>query len=59
MMIITLQVTIFNMVVISIVILTLIVFVFSFTSYIDNKPKSNKIRKWWSKYITDLDDNYN
>jgi hypothetical protein len=47
------------MVVISIVILTLIVFVFSFTSYIDNKPKSNKIRKWWSKYITDLDDNYN
>ncbi len=47
------------MVVTFIIMLTLIVFVFSFTSYIDNKPKSNKIRKWWSKHIVDLDSNYN
>ena len=53
------QVTIFNMITIFIVILSLISFVFLFTSYIDNKPKSNKIRKWWNKHITDLDNKYN
>lgn len=47
------------MVVTFIIMLTLIVFVFSFTSYIDSKPKSNKIRQWWSKYVVDLDNRYN
>ena len=29
------------------------------TRYLDNKPKSNKLRKWWSNNIVDLDDRYN
>jgi len=28
------------------------------TKYLYPKPKSNKLRKWWSKYICDLDDLY-
>jgi hypothetical protein len=28
------------------------------TKYLDNKPKSNKIRQWWSRYVCDLDDLY-
>lgn len=50
---------IFNMITTFIVMLGLIWFVFSFTPYIDSKPKSNKIRKWWSKHIADLDNKYN
>ena len=29
------------------------------TRYLDTKPKSNKIRQWWSNHICDLDDRYN
>jgi hypothetical protein len=39
--------------------LGLVSFVFLFTPYIDNKSKSNRIRKWWSKHIMDLDNKYN
>ena len=28
------------------------------TRYLDNKPKSNKIRQWWSRHICDLDNLY-
>ena len=28
------------------------------TKYLDAKPKSNKLRKWWSRHICDLDDLY-
>jgi hypothetical protein len=28
------------------------------TRYLDNKPKSNKLRKWWSNHICDLDNLY-
>ena len=28
------------------------------TRYLDAKPKSNKLRKWWSRHICDLDDLY-
>jgi len=28
------------------------------TKYLDNKPKSNKIRQWWSRHVCDLDDLY-
>ena len=53
------QVMIFNMIIAFIVMLGLVSFVFLFTPYIDNKPKSNKIRKWWNKHIMDLDNKYN
>jgi hypothetical protein len=29
------------------------------TTYLDGKPKEHKFRKWWSKYICDLDNLYN
>jgi hypothetical protein len=28
------------------------------TKYLDNKPKSSKIRQWWSNHICDLDNLY-
>jgi hypothetical protein len=28
------------------------------TKYLYPKPKSNKIRQWWSRYVCDLDDLY-
>jgi hypothetical protein len=53
------QVMTFNMIIAFIVMLGLVSFVFLFTPYIDDKPKSNKIRKWWNKHIMDLDNKYN
>ena len=32
--------------------------IFKVTEYIDNKPKTNKFRKWWSNHIVDLDKRY-
>jgi len=28
------------------------------TKYLYPKPKSNKIRQWWSRHVCDLDDLY-
>jgi uncharacterized membrane protein len=28
------------------------------STHLENKPKSNKFRQWWNKYITDLDNTY-
>jgi hypothetical protein len=53
------QVMIFNIITTLIVILGLVFLILSLTPYIDNKPKSNKIRKWWSRHIMDLDNKYN
>lgn len=32
--------------------------IFKVTEYIDNKPKTNKFRQWWSRHIVDLDNRY-
>lgn len=32
--------------------------IFKVTEYVDNKPKTNKFRQWWSRHIVDLDNNY-
>jgi hypothetical protein len=37
----------------------LMVFVGYFTAYIDKKPKSNKVRQWWSNNVCDLDNKFN
>ena len=29
------------------------------TTELQKKPKSNKFRQWWNKYIVDMDGNYN
>ena len=36
----------------------LMVFVGYFTAYIDKKPKSNKVRQWWSNNVCDLDNKF-
>ena len=38
--------------------LTVFIAIFKFTEYLDNKPKSNKLRQWWSRHIVDLDNLY-
>lgn len=37
----------------------LMVFIGYFTAYIDKKPKSNKLRQWWSNNVCDLDNKFN
>ena len=37
----------------------LLIFMAVITKYLYPKPKSNKIRQWWSRYVCDLDDLYN
>ena len=32
--------------------------IFKVTDYLIGKPKSNKIRQWWSRHIVDLDNRY-
>jgi hypothetical protein len=39
--------------------IALMVFIGYFTAYIDKKPKSNKLRQWWSNNICDLDNKFN
>jgi len=34
------------------------IIIFKVTEYIDNKPKTNKFRQWWSNHIVDLDKRY-
>ena len=54
------HIMIFNIFVIIVVIgIFLIIVVGLLTTELQEKPKSNKFRQWWSNNIVDLDDRYN
>lgn len=38
--------------------LLLMVLVNELSNYLGDKPKTNKIRQWWSRNIVDLDNKY-
>ena len=41
--------------------LSVIIFMFILetSARLENKPRSNKFRQWWSKHVVDLDGKYN
>ena len=60
MMINTLHIMIINIILIVIVIgIFFMVTIGLLTTELQKKPKSNKFRQWWNKYIVDMDGNYN
>jgi len=55
----TLQTMSSNIILTAIILSPLLLILMGFiTKYLDNKPKSNKIRQWWSRHVCDLDDLY-
>lgn len=46
-------------VVVVLILMILMLTIMKVSNHLENKPKNNRLRKWWSAHVCDLDNLYN